>query len=358
MNHGMNNVIRSEVLRLSRVARPVAALLLSGLMLTALLGSGPASAQSRQEWRELNQRLARMEEQLYNLRARLNTARTNFAASGASENPGSVAQVSVRMNSIEEQLRRMIGQVERIGHEVNTLKSRFNRFAEDTEFRFRDQDGGGNRVANRPAPSPRPLNPPAGSDPYAARPPSGGEPVYRDLNRAPPVNSLGRIPANGVGQDYAAAPPSGGPIRLAPGGLGTVAPGGAGAVRGDADLLYQRAYDDMLKRRFDAAEAGFKGFLRRHRAHELAGNAQYWLGETYYARGRYREAASAFIAGYREHGNSPKAPDSLLKLAITLNRLKQTSESCATLSQLKKQFPRASQAVRSRAEKERKRLRC
>ena len=52
--------------------------------------------------------------------------------------------------------------------------------------------------------------------------------------------------------------------------------------------------------------------------HKLAGNAQYWLGETHYVRRDYKAAATAFLNGYTTFENSPKAPDSLLKLGMTL----------------------------------------
>lgn len=321
-------VIKVTLIRLPRPRLPRRfASAWPGFLLAALLlvAMQPATAQSRQDYIQLNQRINQLEEQLYNMRARLETARNSFAASGNSENPGSVAELSVRMNAIEEQLRNMTGQVERFGFEINQLKQ---------------QVGGSQSSGAAPSSSGQ-------SGQYANNGASGyGDSSGRDLNESGLSGSsgvLGQLPANGLGQGYGDTT-QGGPVQL--------------SRVTEAEQLYERSYGDMLQRRFDAAESGFKGFLRQYPGHELAGNAQYWLGETYYARGRYREAASAFISGYRDHAQSRKAPDSLLKLAITLNQLNQKQESCATLSQLKSQYPNASEAVKNRAGKERQRLRC
>ena len=63
--------------------------------------------------------------------------------------------------------------------------------------------------------------------------------------------------------------------------------------------------------------------------HSLAGSAQYWLGETFYAQGNFREAAQNFLHGYKNYPKSRRAPDSLLKLGISLNKLGQTQQACA-----------------------------
>ena len=85
--------------------------------------------------------------------------------------------------------------------------------------------------------------------------------------------------------------------------------------------LYETAYGYLLQRDYGAAEAAFDEFLRRHPNDPLAGNAQYWLGESLYVRGQYRAAAGAFLKGYQTYARSAKAPESLLKLAMSLQRL-------------------------------------
>jgi tol-pal system protein YbgF len=90
----------------------------------------------------------------------------------------------------------------------------------------------------------------------------------------------------------------------------------------------------------------------------MAGNAQYWLGETYYTRGRYAEAASAFAEGYKRYPKSSKAADELLKLGMALARANQKQNACIALTQLDHDFPAPGAAIKERASTEKKRLGC
>lgn len=142
---------------------------------------------------------------------------------------------------------------------------------------------------------------------------------------------------------------------LLPEKVETVALGSAAS--GDPEAVYERSYESLLRRQFNDAEVGFRGFLDQHRDHSLAGNAQYWLGETYYVQGDYKQAAQAFLSGYRDFPKSRKAADSLLKLGLSLNRLGQKEQACAAYMQVGSQFPKAAEA-RKRAQSEIKRAGC
>src|SRR3546814_14657630 len=84
----------------------------------------------------------------------------------------------------------------------------------------------------------------------------------------------------------------------------------------------------------------------------LAGNAQYWLGETFYVRQQYEQASAAFLTGYQNYPKGAKASDSLLKLGMSLAALKKNPEPCAALGQLSKQFPEAPPHVQEAAHRE------
>ena len=113
-----------------------------------------------------------------------------------------------------------------------------------------------------------------------------------------------------------------------------------------------------MQQDYGAAEGAFDEFLRRYPNDTLAGNAQYWLGETFYVRGNYKQAAAAFLKGYQAYSRSAKAADSLLKLAMSLDRLGQRDAACSSYSELTVRFPNAPGAVKSRADTERRRLGC
>jgi tol-pal system protein YbgF len=126
---------------------------------------------------------------------------------------------------------------------------------------------------------------------------------------------------------------------------------------GSAEKLYQGGYESLLGRRFGDAEGSFKMFIDRHRDHPLASDAQYWLGETYYVQGDYKQAAQSFLKGYRDYPDGRKAPDTLLKLAMSLQQLEQTSQACSTFAEVAKKYPTAAN-VRNEALKEMQRAGC
>jgi tol-pal system protein YbgF len=127
---------------------------------------------------------------------------------------------------------------------------------------------------------------------------------------------------------------------------------------GNSKQLYETAYGYLLQRDYGAAETAFEEFLRRYPNDPLAGNAQYWLGESLYVRGQYRAAANAFLKGYQGYSKSSKAPDSLLKLAMSLQRLGQKEAACSSFGELTTKFPNAAQHIKTTAQAERQRAGC
>ncbi|MGB3457158.1 MAG: tol-pal system protein YbgF [Litorimonas sp.] len=89
-----------------------------------------------------------------------------------------------------------------------------------------------------------------------------------------------------------------------------------------------------------------------------AGEAQFWLGESYFVRGQYNTAAEAYIAAMRATPDGDKAPDALVKLGASLRELGQVGEACTALQSFDDQFPGASQAARDKAARELSRTGC
>ena len=121
------------------------------------------------------------------------------------------------------------------------------------------------------------------------------------------------------------------------------------AIPENPRIAYNFGREALLRRDFVLAETTFKTFLERWPQDTLAGNAAYWLGETYYADQKYSAAANAFIDTYTTYRTSPKAPDSLLKLAMSLGHLNNFPPACDALQALEDEFPDASQTTRQMA---------
>jgi TolA-binding protein len=63
---------------------------------------------------------------------------------------------------------------------------------------------------------------------------------------------------------------------------------------GELGTFYRDALDDYYKRSYDSAISKFMGLLGRDDEHSLADNCQYWIGESYYAKGDYLQAVAEF----------------------------------------------------------------
>ena len=123
------------------------------------------------------------------------------------------------------------------------------------------------------------------------------------------------------------------------------------------DDLFMKSEKALLQLQYDEAQAGFKEFLAKYPDHNLAGSAQYKLGETYYAQQDYSDAAQNYLTGYKQFPKSRRAADSLLKLGLSLNKLGQKEQGCAALGSVGSEFPKAVEANK-RAQAEYKRAGC
>ena len=121
---------------------------------------------------------------------------------------------------------------------------------------------------------------------------------------------------------------------------------------------YKYATNIMKSGDFEKAEIAFKEFVDTHSKHELAGSAQFWYGETFYIRQLYEDAAAAFLEGYQKYPNSPKAPENLLKLGVTLAELGEIEQGCKMIINLKKAYPKTDASILQKSSYEKKRFNC
>ena len=89
-----------------------------------------------------------------------------------------------------------------------------------------------------------------------------------------------------------------------------------------------------------------------------AAYAEFWLGESHLQQGEYRDAANAFLAVYKTSPDSAKGPDALLKLGVSLSALGEQAAACATLAELGRRYPRATDSVMSRVRDEQEKAGC
>ena len=113
------------------------------------------------------------------------------------------------------------------------------------------------------------------------------------------------------------------------------------------------------KQHYDLANSFiWKKDFERYPSNDLAGNAKYWLGETHYAQKSYSQAAVIFAEGFQTYPSSKKAPDILLKLAMSLAQLEKKGEACKTITILEKKFPDSPSHILERVVEEKSRNSC
>ena len=109
---------------------------------------------------------------------------------------------------------------------------------------------------------------------------------------------------------------------------------------------------------YETAEFALREFVDSNPQHELAGNAQYWYGETFRVRQLYQDAATAYLDGYQKYPKSNKAPVNLLKLGVMLVQIGEKEQGCSMILGVKTQYPKANQSVIQKAEYEKKKFNC
>jgi tol-pal system protein YbgF len=163
-----------------------------------------------------------------------------------------------------------------------------------------------------------------------------------------------------------AAPPTASPAApstaspTAPPPTGGQRPATSGALQ--PQDIYQAAYIDFSKGSYALAMAGFREFLRRFPDHALAGNAQYWIGESYFSQARaaanagqndkmaqeLESAVQEFRKVVANYPRSEKAPTALYKEALALIDLKQPAVAQQRLEYLVANFPQAEETPLAR----------
>jgi len=109
---------------------------------------------------------------------------------------------------------------------------------------------------------------------------------------------------------------------------------------------------------YDTAELALREFVDNNSQHKLAGNAQYWYGETFRVRQLYQDAATAYLDGYKKYPKSKKAPVNLLKLGVMLVQIGEKEQGCSMILGIKDQYPEANQSIIQKAEYEKKKFNC
>ncbi len=125
---------------------------------------------------------------------------------------------------------------------------------------------------------------------------------------------------------------------------GTLAPGQLPMPSGSDRDNYQAALQLIRDERYEQAGMAFKQFLATYPDSQWAGNAQYWLAESYYVTEKFSEALIEFEAVITGYPRSTKVPDAHLKMGYCNYELKSWDAARASLTLVQADYPETTAA--------------
>lgn len=234
-----------------------------------------------------------------------------------------------KFDDMEQSLRRLTGEVEQLGFDVKKLQEQYATFQRDTQFRLSALEGG----------APASFS---GLTPPPAAPATAGGPAPMTLNPAGPA-PRGTAPG--------------------PGTLGTIPAGSAPALAaapavGTPDDQYNAALNLLSKQQYAEAQTAFRSFAAANPKHRLAGTAQFFAADIDFVQKNYPAAAQGFTTVLRGFPTSPRAPDAMLKLGLSLLQAGDKKNGCLTLGAIKQKYPSANGEIINRAGRARLQNNC
>lgn len=226
---------------------------------------------------------------------------------------GSAQDVIVRLGEMDENLRQAVGKIDEMQYKLKTLEDKINLINKDVDIRLSQMEGKAVSGAGMSA---------------AASVQKHAAPVAKNA----PASIVGGSIAKG--DDLA-------PVKTK-----------------SAEEIYQQGQEALKAGKNDEAAAFFTSLMTRYPEHKLAENAQYWLGEAYYAKKDFTKSAVTFAKGYEKYKNGNKGADNIFKLGMSFKELGKTKEACTAFVNLPKEFPKAEAALKNKAAKQAAALKC
>ena len=245
----------------------------------------------------------------------------------------------LKLSELEEQFKILTNNFEEINFKLDKLSSRITKVQSDNQMRFQDLENSG-------------ISKSLESDTSVAKKlPGSGK--AQDLGKALEIGV--------TDSDVAAAEQIQKTQSI--GSVGTVLTETAERTEKilpdtSPEEQYKFAVSFIKVGDYETAEFALREFVDINPKHKLAGNAQYWYGETFRVRQLYQDAATAYLDGYQKYPKSSKAPVNLLKLGVMLVQIGEKEQGCSMILGIKDEYPKANQSIIQKAEYEKKKFNC
>ncbi len=289
---------------------------------------------------ELLDKLEKIQKDIQTLEKAVYTKNTNLPSDNILLNEALTKQLS-KISELEKQIQQMTQKYEENSYQLQQLTDKLNKVSNDNQLRLQQLEN--NKFASDKVSSPKQV-----IEEKKISPPkiSNQNVLNKEEVEETNANEDNSLKDNSVNTESVKLKekPNKAQAKILP--------------KASAAERYKFAMNIMKAGDFEKAEIAFKEFVDAHAKHELAGSAQFWYGETFYIRQLYEDAAVAFLEGYQKYPNSPKAPENLLKLGVTLAELGETEQGCKMIANLKKAYPKTDASILQKSSYEKKRFNC
>jgi tol-pal system protein YbgF len=112
--------------------------------------------------------------------------------------------------------------------------------------------------------------------------------------------------------------------------------------------VYNEAYNTLQAGNNRSAREQFKKFLNSYKSSELADNAQFWIGESYYREKKFEEAILSFEDLIKNYPKSAKIPEAYYKQALSFSAINDMIAAKARLEMLLNEYPDGELAQRAK----------
>lgn len=282
------------------------------LATAAIVVSGPAAAAEQRL--SLADRVAKLE-----------------ASAQSDDQKQATVELLNRIDTLQNEVQSLRGLVEEQSHLIETLKKQGKDQYIDLDSRITRLEGAG-----------------AGAPANAA---SGGEQPPQPLSAEPLEGGAREAGSERGGErgnerygdrgDERNAPRGGSDFGPGPGGSSPppVANTPPGPPSAGEKAAYEDAFNLLRNQKYADAARKFSSFLQQYPDSDLAPNAYYWLGESYYVTQNYQVALDSFGKLLAKYPDSGKAADALLKLGYCQLELRQAQAGERTLNEVVKRYP-------------------
>jgi len=114
------------------------------------------------------------------------------------------------------------------------------------------------------------------------------------------------------------------------------------------ESVYNEAYNVLQAGNNRSAREQFKKFLNTYKSSELADNAQFWIGESYYREKKFEEAILSFEDLIKNYPKSAKISEAYYKQALSFSAINDSVAARAKLEMLLNEYPDGELAQRAK----------